>query len=271
MHLIDKIIELTQQKIPFACIHIYENNLPQLSLGMCTVITHEDIFSVIDDDNISGSLAQAARDILEENHSCQLSVYRKKELILKAFVEVFPQPQRLVILGAGHIAQPLCDLAKIMNFDIYVVDDRPDYANSQRFPQAKVIVGEFAEVLNDFSSSPHTYFVLITRGHTFDSACLKILVNKPYAYIGMVGSLRRLQGVFKLMERQGYSKSILDKIHAPIGLPLGGDSPQDIALSIMAEIVSVRNRGPLWAQNLKEEFRGLKKSQVSKKTLHWDE
>lgn len=271
MHLIDKVIDLTQQKIPFACVHVYEQNVPSLSLGMCVVVTHDEKFSIIEDRTVENFLFQAARNILEENRSCQLKICRENTVVVRAFVEVFPKPQQLVILGAGHIAQPLYALANIMGFDVYVIDDRPDYANSQRFPEAKVFVGEFDEVLQNFSSTPHTYFVLITRGHTFDSRCLKILIDQPYAYIGMVGSLRRLQGVFKLLEREGYSQATLDKIHAPIGLPLGGDRPQDIALSIISEIVSVQNRGPLWSQNLKDQFRGLKKSQVSKKTLHWDE
>ncbi|WP_372365845.1 XdhC family protein [Candidatus Uabimicrobium sp. HlEnr_7] len=271
MHLVDKVIEFTKEQIPFACIHVYEKGSFDIPLGMVTVVTQTEHFSIIENANLDLFFINAAREILEDNHSCELRIANNNTRETKAFVEVFPQAQKLVILGAGHIALPLHQLAKLMGFDVCVIDDRPDYANSERFPEANNVIAEdFCEALSTLPTNKHTYYVLITRGHTFDSTCLKILLNKAHAYIGMVGSLRRLEGVFKLLEQQGYTREQLSSIHAPIGLPIGGDRPQDIALSIIAEITSVQNRGGQWSQSLKTQFRHLKKSLVSKKILQWD-
>ena len=269
--MICKINQLLQKKIPFVVVHIYQSSHENIPIGMCFVISQQEVFGMLKEKVWEKKIIQMARDILQKNRSTEVQMTLDQETV-NAFFEVSPKRDELVILGAGHIALPLCKLAKIMNFDVTVIDDRGDYANEQRFPQAdRVIAGEFLEVLSELAYDHGKYMVLVTRGHTFDSECLEFLLPKQLAYIGMIGSLRRLKGVFQLMEKKGYSQEQLDSIHAPIGLPIGGDSPEEIALAIISEIVSVRNRGKSWALDLKSEFCHIKKHVVEKKKIFWDD
>ncbi len=111
------------------------------------------------------------------------------------------------------------------------------------------------EVLRDFPLNDHSYVVLVTRGHVFDKDCLRAIIGQRVAYIGMIGSLRRLAGVFRLLEQEGYDKTKLGQVHGPIGLPIGGQTPEEIAVSIISEVISVRYQGPQWSLSLKEHYR----------------
>jgi xanthine dehydrogenase accessory factor len=130
---------------------------------------------------------------------------------------------------------------------VTVLDDRPQYANRQRFPTAdRVIAGPFAEELPRLrhgrqTFDGNTYLVLVTRGHQYDVACLLEVLDDPVAYIGMIGSQRRIRAVYELLEReQGIPPHKFDRIHAPIGLAIGAQTPAEIAVCIMAEIISVQ-------------------------------
>jgi xanthine dehydrogenase accessory factor len=154
-----------------------------------------------------------------------------------------PQPQLLVI-GAGHIAAPLAHYGKTLGFEVVVVDDRDKYANRERFPDAdRVIAADFGPTLADFALTEATYVVIITRAHTYDEESLRLILGKPSAYIGMIGSRRRVQTVLRTLAGEGYDEALLRKIHAPIGLDIGSETPEEIALAIIAEVVTVRRGG----------------------------
>jgi xanthine dehydrogenase accessory factor len=150
-----------------------------------------------------------------------------------------PSPE-VLILGCGHIAVPLAAIAKMMGFRVTVVDDRPSFANKNRFPDAdKVICNDFKQALNTINIGPKTFVVIITRGHRHDQECLRQIIRKPAAYIGMIGSRRRIGMVFEQMLGDGFQKSEIERVYAPIGLNIGAQTPEEIALSIMAQIVKV--------------------------------
>ncbi|MCL4460081.1 MAG: XdhC/CoxI family protein [Chloroflexi bacterium] len=160
------------------------------------------------------------------------------------FVEVFRPVRTLVILGAGHIAQPLCKMGKILGFEVVVIDDRAEFANVERFPEAdRVIAADFAETLRSFPVIPNTYIVLITRGHRHDEVSLREVIASPAAYIGMIGSRRRVAAVFHNLSEEGVPAELIEKVYAPIGLDIGAESPEEIALSIIAEVVRVIHKG----------------------------
>ncbi len=170
------------------------------------------------------------------------------------FVDVQAQPPHLIIVGAGHVAAPLAAIAHLCEFSVTVLDDRPQFANRQRFPTAeRVIAGPFRPELRKLRGrraafDPHTYLVLVTRGHQHDIDCLLEVLDDPVAYIGMIGSKRRVRAVFELLEReQGIPRAKLARVHAPIGLAINAQTPQEIAVSIMAEVIGVMR---------KEEARG---------------
>ena len=154
-----------------------------------------------------------------------------------------PQPQ-LLIIGAGHIAVPLARYGKILGFEVVVLDDRDKYANSERFPDAdRVIAADFGPTLRDFPLTAATYVVIITRAHTYDEESLRLTLQSPCAYIGMIGSRRRVQTVLRTLVAEGYPEERLRSVRAPIGLDIGSDTPEEIALAIIAEVVAVRRGG----------------------------
>ena len=169
---------------------------------------------------------------------------------VKVFVEVQVQPPHLIIVGAGHIAVPLASIASTCDFAVTVLDDRPQYAHPARFPTAnKVIAGPFqpelAALRGKSGFDKHTYIVLVTRGHQHDVDCLVEVMHDPLAYIGMIGSQRRIRAVFDLLESErGIPPETFDGVYAPVGLDIGARTPAEIAVCIMAEIINVMRQGP---------------------------
>lgn len=190
----------------------------------------------------------ARRALLDREH--RHLVYTRPEGEVKAFVEVQVQPPHLIIVGAGHIAVPLASMAATCDFAVTVLDDRPQYAHVARFPTAnQVIAGPFREELvalrNRSPFDKHTYIVLVTRGHQHDVDCLVEVLDDPLAYIGMIGSQRRIRAVFELLEQErGIAPEKFDRIFAPVGLDIGARTPAEIAVCIMAEIINVMRQGP---------------------------
>ncbi len=163
----------------------------------------------------------------------------------EVFFEVNTAMRKVIIVGAGHLAIPLVKFAKILGFHITVLDDRVMYANRERFPDVdEVLVGDMAETLRSIEITPQTYIVLITRGHQFDEPCLREIIHSPAKYIGMIGSRRRIKACFiRFRDEDGIPEELLKRVHAPIGLDIKAESPEEIALSIISEMVKVRRGG----------------------------
>jgi xanthine dehydrogenase accessory factor len=160
------------------------------------------------------------------------------------FIEPFVPNPVLLIAGAGHIAAPLASLAHLMNFSVSVTDDRASFASRERFPNAKqLLVGDIESTLKNYPITPRTHIVLVTRAHAHDVQGLRAIIDSPAAYIGMIGSQRRVWAVFKLLHEEGVPAEKLARVRAPIGLDLGGSTPEEIALCIMAEITMLRHGG----------------------------
>ncbi len=164
---------------------------------------------------------------------------------IEVFFEVMLAPPTLFVVGAGHIAVPLVQFAKILDFHVAVLDDRILFANRERFPQAdEILVGDMAEALRGMAITPSTYIVLITRGHKYDEPCLREIIDSPAKYIGMIGSRRRIKACFqRFREEEKIAEEIIERVYAPIGLDINTETPEEIALSILAEIVKVRRGG----------------------------
>jgi xanthine dehydrogenase accessory factor len=165
-----------------------------------------------------------------------------------AWAEIFIEPlvpnPVLLIAGAGHIAAPLAALAHLMNFSVSITDDRASFASRERFPTAKqLLVGDIESILKNYPITPRTHVVLVTRAHAHDVQGLRAIIDSPAAYIGMIGSQRRVWAVFKLLHEEGVPAEKLARVRAPIGLDLGGSTPEEIALCIMAEIIMLRHGG----------------------------
>lgn len=161
----------------------------------------------------------------------------------RVFVEIYRKNPHLVILGGGHVACPVAKIGKLLGFHITVMDDREEFISQERFPEAdERILGSFDELAEKIPPYKNAYYVVITRGHMGDAACARQLLKRPYAYLGMIGSRTKVRLTREKLEGEGFTKEKLDTIHAPIGLPIGGQLPEEIAVSIMAEIVQEKNR-----------------------------
>jgi len=164
---------------------------------------------------------------------------------LEVFFEVMPAPPKLIVVGAGHIAVPLVKLAKVLDFHVIVIDDRLLYANRERFPDAdEVLVGDMAQMLKEMTITPSCYIVLITRGHAYDEPCLRVVLPSQAKYIGMIGSRRRIKACFqRFRDEDKISEELIERVYAPIGLDIATETPAEIALSILAEVIKVRRGG----------------------------
>jgi xanthine dehydrogenase accessory factor len=171
------------------------------------------------------------------------------------YIETHTPVERLVVVGAGHIAVPLAALGAMLDFDVVVLDDREEFATSERFADAITVrQADFtSDPFNGITIDERTYVALVTRGHRWDFDCLTRLLSMAVTprYIGMIGSRRRVRAAFEALESAGIDRARLGHIHAPIGIDIGADTPAEIALSIAAEIIAIR-RGVTETSSLKE-------------------
>lgn len=174
---------------------------------------------------------------------CSPYLVHHPESTPNAFIETLQPPPTLLIIGAGHVGEQLAKVAHLIGFQIMVHDDRAEWANSQRYPQAAGIFnGSIAEVIEQFSAHSNLYVALVTRGYHYDLAALECLLKRDSvcAYVGMIGSEKRVRQVYQALEKMGVSESKLKGIYAPIGLEIGALTPEEIAVSIAAELILVR-------------------------------
>jgi len=157
-------------------------------------------------------------------------------------IEAVVPPPRLYIYGGGHISQHISRMAKAVDFHVTVIDDRDIFANRERFPEAdEVIVEEFRDVFRTGRPLHNGYAVIVTRGHKHDAVVLEEVLKRPPRYTGMIGSRRKVKILFDDLRRKGVAEDLLKAVHAPIGIDIGAETPQEIAVSIVAELVKVRS------------------------------
>lgn len=189
--------------------------------------------------NFNEELLEKANNVILTG---ELQVIDEKESGVTLIEPYFPEP-KLIVLGGGHISKPLVEFASKVGFSVTVVDDRPFFANAPRFPEAeRVICESFDKCFNKFKLNSSTFVVIVTRGHRHDMECVKKVLNYDTAYLGMIGSKRRIKIVIEELLREGYPKDRLDKLNAPIGLDIDAVTPEEIAISILAQLISYRRR-----------------------------
>ena len=160
------------------------------------------------------------------------------------FVDPIVGAQRLIIAGAGHIAQPLSRIGVMLGFHVTVIDDRASFANRERFPEAdEIIVRPFGAAVRALSLDTHCFLISVTRGHAFDEETVGAALNTPCGFVGMIGSRRRVKAMLERLAEAGVPKERLDELHAPLGLDIGAETPEEIAVAIMAEIIRERRLG----------------------------
>lgn len=171
----------------------------------------------------------------------------------EVFIEYILDKPNLVICGGGHIALPLCNIGRMLEFKTIIIDDRIEFANAERFPMAdRVLCKDFNEAIEEVKPNRSTYFVIVTRGHKDDRKCLEKILTKDFFYVGMIGSKGKVAFVINNMLENGYTKEQIEKVHTPIGLNIGGQTPAEIAVSIAGEIILEKNK--IEAGNIEEDI-----------------
>jgi len=152
---------------------------------------------------------------------------------------------RLLVVGAGHVGQAVANLAAQADFDVWVVDDRHQYANRTRFPAAQqILIGPIEDVLPALEITPQTYALIVTRGHGHDQEALFQLAPTAASYVGLIGSRRKIRLIYENLRAAGIGEADLERVTAPVGLEIGSQSVLEIAISIVAELIARRNLGP---------------------------
>lgn len=246
---ISRLIELMETGRPFCAAVVVASDRPELPPGSRAAVTAGGL---VRGENwpaaLKPALRAAARAALADCESRTVEVSPG----VRVFFDAVSSPAALLICGAGHIALPLARFAREVGFSVTVLDDRPEFASQARFPGCAVIAGDFREKLRALPLGRAVYAVVITRGHEHDTDCLEEILPKSTAYVGLIGSRRRVGFVLETLGKEkGIPKKRLADVFTPIGAPTGGGSPEEIALAIAAELVCVRRRGAAAARALR--------------------
>ncbi len=161
----------------------------------------------------------------------------------RVFAELLGNEKKMVICGAGHVSMPVIEIAKMLGFRVTAIDDREQFVqNALDHGADEGICSSFGEALAGIPGDLDTFFIIVTRGHMSDSECLLSIVNKPHAYVGMIGSRRKVGLVKQMLADNGIPRDVIDSVHTPIGLDIGAETPEEIAVAILAEIIEVKNK-----------------------------
>ena len=172
---------------------------------------------------------------------------------VEVFIDIYKIKPKLLIIGGGHVGYAIYKIASLLNFDIVVFEDREEFLTEERFPLAKeLVLGPINETLRDYKIDNNTYIVIASRGHKYDEESLIEVINRDAKYIGAMGSKRKVITMMNNLKDKGISEENINKVYAPIGLSISSGSPEEIAMSIMAEILLVKNDGEL--KHMKQEL-----------------
>ncbi len=201
--------------------------------------------------SLGGSLNDATLNEFAAREAVALIADERAELVVNAthesrlLFEIARPALQLIICGGGHVGQAVAKAARLLDFNVTVIDDRAEFAARDKFPDpnVKLLAMDFIEALRSSRITPATHVVIVTRGHRHDELCLQEVIDKPARYLGMIGSRRRTTTIRERLKREGVAPALLQRVHAPIGLDIGAQTPEEIAFAIMSEIIMVRRGG----------------------------
>ncbi|MGD8342257.1 MAG: XdhC/CoxI family protein [Desulfobacterales bacterium] len=244
-----RIVELLEKEENVCLATVLESNRSDICPGQKAIVRpNKPMEGSLGSSQSDASAVRLAQQALKKNKSVVVEI----EPGCSVFLNVLSVDAQLVICGAGHIALPLAQFSQKLGFQVTVIDDRPDFANPARFPGCNIIAEDFTAALRGMTFGPAAYVVVITRGHEHDVDCLIEIIDKETVYVGLIGSRRRVRFVLEALAQKGLPRERLDDVFTPIGLPIGAESPEEIAVSIVSELVCVRRKGPAQARTLRK-------------------
>lgn len=252
MDLYAEIAALVAEGRPFVLATVIESagSTPQKPGSKMVVLGDGSLRGTVGGGAIEHQIIEAAKALLESPEQTRtIETHLTHELgmccggRMKVFLEKHGAPVRLTVFGAGHVARELAALAHQVGFRVTVVDARPEWATAERFPGCEVLLEDPADHARKVAGSGQDYFCVTTHDHPLDQAVVEALLNKPAAYLGVIGSRRKAERFRMRLKAGGAEDAALNRIRSPMGLPIGALTPQEIAVSIVAELVQVRRSG----------------------------
>jgi xanthine dehydrogenase accessory factor len=252
MDLFEEIVRMRRagQRGALATIVHTNGSIPSFESSRMLVREDGSTLGTIGGGCVEADVWAAAKEVMEKESPRKLAFHLNNEatydngLICGGTVEVFVEPilpQPVVVLfGGGHVSTAVAKAAHAAGFGVTVVDDRETFANAQRFPIAQEIYTGYDQAFEKLKPNASAYLVIVTRGHREDMRVLAWAVRTQARYVGMIGSKRKVLSVYKALENEGYRMEEFERVYAPMGLEIGALSPEEIALSIVAELVAVR-------------------------------
>jgi xanthine dehydrogenase accessory factor len=253
MDIYEQIVQLRREgrRGAVATIVNVRGSIPSFRTAKMLVRDDGSIVGTIGGGCVEADVWQAAREVMESEKPRTLTFDLNQDpkydtgLVcggtLEIFVEPILPPALLYLFGAGHVAVNVCKVASLAGFEPIVVDDRSSYATQERFPAAREIHAiDFDEAMQKLEPNETSYIVIVTRGHRDDMHILRWAVQTRARYIGMIGSKRKVIGIFKTLQEEGLSADLFERVHAPVGLDIGAVTPEEIAVAITAELIAVR-------------------------------
>ncbi len=252
MKLLYRINELIASDEPFCLATVLSSTAVGIAAGRQIIVRRNGaIEGGTNNPDFNEAVCRAAISCFENRRKATIEV----EPGTVVFFDLPAQSAALIVCGAGHIAVPLARYARDAGFSVTVIDDREDFASPERFPGCEIKARDFVPALAGMEYGPSAYVVVITRGHEHDAECLAEVLKHETGYVGLIGSRRRVSFVLEMLGKTGIPQERLQSVFTPIGLPIGAESPEEIAISIMAELVCVRRKGPRQADTLRESVR----------------
>jgi xanthine dehydrogenase accessory factor len=253
MDIYEQIVELRRQgrRGAVATIVNVRGSIPSFQTAKMLVRDDGSIVGTIGGGCVEADVWQAAREVMESEKPQTLKFDLNQDpkydtgLVcggtLEIFIEPVLPPALLYIFGAGHVAINLCRIASGAGFELIVTDDRSSYATKERFPAAREVHAlDFDEAMKKLEPNESSYIVIVTRGHRDDMRLLRWAVQTRARYVGMIGSKRKVIGIFRTLEAEGLPAHLFERVHAPIGIDIGAVTPEEIAVSITAELIAIR-------------------------------
>jgi xanthine dehydrogenase accessory factor len=253
MDIYEQIVQLRREgrRGAVATITNVRGSIPSFQTAKMLVRDDGSIAGTIGGGCVEAEVWQAAREVMEEEKPRSLTFNLNNNpkydtgLVcggtLEIFIEPVLPPALLYIFGAGHVAYNLYRIATIAGFEVVVIDDRESYANRERFPDAREVIAEDFEAVTGRIIVPESsYIVIVTRGHRDDMRVLRWAINANARYLGMIGSKRKTISIYKELEKEGVPAEKFANVHAPVGLEIGAVTPEEIAVAIVAEMITER-------------------------------
>lgn len=255
MDIFEEISKLRRQgrRAALATIVNVRGSIPSVAAAKMLVLEDGSILGTVGGGCVEGDVRRGAMEVMREEKPRTFTFNLDQTpdddtgLVcggsLQVFVEpILPSPP-LYVFGGGHIGLNLCKIASLAGFEVTVVDDRPAFASRERFPEAhEVLCGEWESLLAEIAPPESAFLAIVTRGHRHDLRVLRWALETPARYIGMIGSGRKVLAIFEQLAAEGVPRPQLGRAYAPIGLDIGAVSPEEIAVSVVAEMIGIRRR-----------------------------